>query len=59
VSMTDAAAGDQGEVSTHETDALLSRLIVIEDQPLADRADAYAHVHEQLQRELEGGDTHR
>jgi hypothetical protein len=55
-------AGTSGEetetVSTHETDALLSRLRVIEDQPLATRADAYAHVHEQLQAELEGGDTH-
>jgi hypothetical protein len=45
--------------ATHETDALLSRLLVIEDQPLDARAEAYAHVHEQLQAELEGGDTHR
>jgi len=52
VSMDDAAA------TTHETDALLSRLLVIEDQPLDARAEAYAHVHEQLQAELEGGDTH-
>jgi hypothetical protein len=43
---------------THESDALLSRLRVIEDQPLDSRADAYAHVHEQLQGELEGGDSH-
>jgi hypothetical protein len=48
---------DTGAV-THETDALLSRLLVIEDQPLDARAEAYAHVHEQLQAELEGGDTH-
>lgn len=41
-----------------ESDALLSRLRVIEDQPLDTRAEAYAHVHEQLQSELEGGDTH-
>jgi len=40
-----------------ESDALLSRLRVIEDQPLDTRAEAYAHVHEQLQSELEGGDT--
>ena len=46
-------------VGTHETDALLSRLRLIEDQPLDTRAEAYAHVHEQLQSELEGGDTHR
>jgi hypothetical protein len=45
--------------TTHESDALLSRLLVIEDQPLDARAEAYAHVHEQLQAELEGGDTHR
>ena len=41
-----------------ESDALLSRLRVIEDQPLDTRSEAYAHVHEQLQSELEGGDTH-
>jgi hypothetical protein len=40
-----------------ERDALLSRLRVIEDQPLESRADAYAHVHEQLQQTLEGGDA--
>jgi hypothetical protein len=51
--------GDNDAVSTHESDALLSRLLVIEDQPLDARAEAYAHVHEQLQSELEGGDTHR
>ena len=45
--------------TTHESHALLSRLLVIEDQPLDARADAYSHVHEQLQSELEGGDTHR
>ena len=44
--------------TTHESDALLSRLLVIEDQPLDSRAAAYTHVHEQLQAELEGGDTH-
>ena len=51
-----------GERNEHnradESDALLSRLRVIEDQPLDTRAEAYAHVHEQLQSELEGGDTH-
>jgi hypothetical protein len=39
---------DDTGATTHETDALLSRLLVIED----------AHVHEQLQAQLEGGDTH-
>ncbi|GAB3607249.1 hypothetical protein GCM10027413_26580 [Conyzicola nivalis] len=51
--------GDGTAATTHESDALLSRLRVIEDQPLDARAEAYAHVHEQLQAELEGGDTHR
>ncbi|MET4580513.1 hypothetical protein ABIE21_000003 [Conyzicola nivalis] len=51
--------GDNDAVSTHESDALLSRLLVIEDQPLDARAEAYSYVHEQLQSELEGGDTHR
>jgi hypothetical protein len=41
-----------------ENDALLSRLRLIEDQPLDSRAEAYGHVHEQLQSELEGGDAH-
>jgi hypothetical protein len=52
--------GDEQNESTtsDESDALLSRLRVIEDQPLDARAEAYAHVHEQLQAELEGGDTH-
>jgi len=50
---------EQNESTTSdESDALLSRLRVIEDQPLDARAEAYAHVHEQLQAELEGGDTH-
>ena len=50
---------EQNESTTSdESDALLSRLRVIEDQPLDTRAEAYAHVHEQLQAELEGGDTH-
>ena len=49
---------DTGDATTHESDALLSRLRVIEDQPLEARAEAYSHVHEQLRAELEGGDTH-
>jgi hypothetical protein len=55
VSMTDDTTPDGGR---HESDALLSRLRVIEDQPLDTRAESYAHVHEQLQAELEGGDSH-
>lgn len=42
-----------------EADALLSRLRVIEDQPLESRAAAFVQVHDQLQARLEGGDTAR
>jgi len=38
-------------------DALLSRLKVIEDQPLERRAEAFAQVHEELRSALEGGDS--
>lgn len=34
---------------------LISRLRVIESQPLADRADAYAALHDELARRLESG----
>jgi hypothetical protein len=37
-------------------DALVSRLRLIEDQPLDARATAYAHVHDELRERLEGGD---
>ena len=43
---------------TEDASALLSRLRLIEDQPLEARAEAYVHVHEQLQSALEGGDSH-
>jgi hypothetical protein len=39
-------------------DELLSRLRLIEDQPLTERAAAYAHVHDELQASLERGDAH-
>lgn len=39
-----------------EIDGLLSRLGVIEDQPLDARAAAYTHVHDELAAVLEGGD---
>ena len=38
-------------------DALLSRLRVIEDQPLETRAAAFAQLHDELQSRLEGGDS--
>lgn len=40
-------------------DALVSRLTVIEDQPLESRAAAYAQLHDQLRERLEGGDQPR
>ena len=38
---------------SHETDALLSRLRLIEDQPLEQRAAAYTQVHDELQHALD------
>jgi len=35
------------------TDALWSRLRLIEGQPLADRADAYGALHDELMKRLE------
>jgi len=49
----DAATGDT------DTSALLSRLRLIEDQPLEARAEAFVQVHDELQSILEHGDTHR
>ena len=39
-------------------EALVARLDVIEEQTLASRAEAYAQVHAELQRRLEGDDGH-
>jgi hypothetical protein len=36
-------------------DELISRLRVIEAQPLAERAEAYAALHDELARRLEAG----
>lgn len=38
-------------------DALLSRLQVIEDQPLAQRAPAFTQLHDELRSALEGADV--
>ena len=38
------------------TDGLVDRIHLIEDQPLESRADAYAALHDELRRVLEGGD---
>lgn len=39
------------------SNALLSRLRVIEQQPLDARAEAYVQVHDALRVRLEGGDA--
>ncbi len=56
--MAEESTGETGsENASGEADALLSRLRVIEDQPLEDRAAAFAQVHDELQARLEGGDA--
>jgi hypothetical protein len=47
---------DESETSENE---LLSRLRVIEDQPLETRAAAFAQIHEELQSALENADSPR
>jgi len=42
-----------------ETDALLSRLRLIEDQPLETRAEAFGQINDELQARLESGDIPR
>ncbi len=53
----DAAAPPTG--AAEEPSALLSRLRVIEDQPLESRADALAQLHDELRAQLEAGDAAR
>jgi len=43
------------ETTTAPTDGLWSRLRLIEGQPLADRAEAYSALHDDLSRRLESG----
>lgn len=50
--MTDDELRDTGD----EGDALLSRLRLIEDQPLASRAEALTQIHDELRAVLEAGD---
>lgn len=47
------AADAEGSVTRRED--LLSTLEVIEEQPLAERAAAYAALHDELSRRLESG----
>lgn len=46
------------EIRDEEPSALVTRLRVIEDQPLEARAEALAQVHEELRAMLEAGDAH-
>ncbi|WP_141880447.1 hypothetical protein [Homoserinimonas aerilata] len=46
----DRAANDSSD------DGLLSRLRVIEDQPLERRAEAFSQLHDELQSQLEAAD---
>ena len=60
--MTDAQQNDRPDntgADDGESSALLSRLRLIEDQPLEARAAAFTQVHDELQSVLEGGDGHR
>ena len=54
----DRVRGDSTGERASEADALLSRLLLIEDQPLESRAAAFAQLHDELQHRLEGGDSH-
>jgi len=47
---------DSADASDVGVDELLSRVRLIEDQPLESRAVAFAQLHEQLQAALEGSD---
>jgi hypothetical protein len=55
VTTTDTTTGNSTDASV-DADVLLPRLRLIEDQPLASRAEAFARVHDELQSVLERGD---
>ncbi|MES1169409.1 MAG: hypothetical protein ABUL47_01840 [Leifsonia sp.] len=55
----DQTATTAGDGPGDEPSALLSRLRVIEDQPLEARAEALAQVHDELRAQLEAGDATR
>jgi len=62
----EAAAADTGAGATAvdaadagADDALLSRLRLIEERPLDERADAYTRIHSELVEVLEGQDDQR
>ncbi|MBN9154484.1 MAG: hypothetical protein J0I44_01445 [Microbacterium sp.] len=52
----DGGMEDQtGASAGHGRDELISRVRVIEGQPLAERAAAYAALHDELAHDLEAG----
>ena len=55
----DPTAARPGGSRDEEPSALLSRLRVIEDQPLETRAESLAQVHDELRAQLEAGDAAR
>ena len=46
----------EAEAVTAPDDALLSRLALIDERPLPDRAEAYRHLHDELRTQLESAD---
>ena len=63
--MNGAMADQHGDAAAptvradEEPSALLSRLRVIEDQPLETRAESLAQLHDELRAQLEAGDAAR
>jgi hypothetical protein len=59
----DESTANQDQLSQsfrdEEPSALLTRLRVIEDQPLDTRAEALAQLHDELRTQLESGDAAR
>jgi len=53
------SSGSGAEAIETDAGALLSRLRLIEDQPLDTRAAAYSQINDALQATLEGGDAQR
>jgi hypothetical protein len=51
------STAEDGRESRTEGNALLSRLRLIEDQPLESRAAAFGQVYDELQTVLEGADV--
>lgn len=45
-----------GEHALEPDNALLSRLALIDEQPLRERAAAFRHIHDELRQQLEASD---